>query len=221
MQRGDRRGRELGYPTANLGLGDYQRPGYGIYAVRVTLDDGSEHPGVASLGVRPTFEPPRICSRRICSGSTAIFTAGEIEVALHAYIREEKKFDDVAALGRPDAGRRGRGEKASRFARCLTKSFHAKFAQRREKRVQWFSGGRGGAEVSLLTSSSHPRKRGSACLAGQETTGRSRLKAGMTVVSASQREIFPFSASASPRLRVNPPFLAICEGFAFLRGAPR
>ena len=58
VQHGDKRGRELGYPTANLALGDYQRPRYGIYAVRVTLDDGSEHPGVASLGVRPTFDPP-------------------------------------------------------------------------------------------------------------------------------------------------------------------
>ncbi len=46
-------------PTANIELGDYQRPRYGIYAVRVTLDDGSERPGVASLGIRPTFEPPR------------------------------------------------------------------------------------------------------------------------------------------------------------------
>src|SRR5204863_6578138 len=36
VQRGDARGRELGYPTANLALGDYQRPKYGIYAVRVS-----------------------------------------------------------------------------------------------------------------------------------------------------------------------------------------
>src|SRR3954452_18866403 len=45
VQRGDARGRELGYPTANLTLGDYQRPKYGVYAVRVTLDDGPELPG--------------------------------------------------------------------------------------------------------------------------------------------------------------------------------
>src|ERR1044072_4484006 len=57
VQRGDQRGRELGFPTANLVLGDYLRPKYVIYAVRVTLDDGSEHPGVASFGIRPTFEP--------------------------------------------------------------------------------------------------------------------------------------------------------------------
>ena len=55
---GDKRGRELGWPTANVELGPYQRPAYGIYAVRVRLEDGSEHDGVANLGVRPMFDPP-------------------------------------------------------------------------------------------------------------------------------------------------------------------
>src|SRR3954452_3183768 len=59
VQRGDARGRELGYPTANLDLADYQRPKYGIYAVRVTLDEGAAPPGAPSLGARPTFDPPQ------------------------------------------------------------------------------------------------------------------------------------------------------------------
>ena len=59
VEHGDKRGRELGWPTANVELGNYQRPAYGIYAVRVRLDDGSEHAGVASLGIRPMFEPPK------------------------------------------------------------------------------------------------------------------------------------------------------------------
>src|SRR6185369_9665030 len=59
VEHGDGRGHDLGCPTANLRLGDYQRPAYGIYAVHVTLEDGSEYPGVASLGVRPTFDPPQ------------------------------------------------------------------------------------------------------------------------------------------------------------------
>ena len=98
VQRGDQRGRELGYPTANLELGDYQRPKYGIYAVRVTLDDGSEHPGVASLGVRPTFEPPRELLEAYLFGFEGDLYGRKIEVALHAFIREERKFDDVEAL---------------------------------------------------------------------------------------------------------------------------
>jgi len=98
VQRGDQRGRALGYPTANLELGDYQRPKYGIYAVRVTLDDGSEHPGVASLGVRPTFEPPQELLEAYLFGFDGDLYGCRIEVALHAFIREERKFDSADAL---------------------------------------------------------------------------------------------------------------------------
>jgi len=98
VQRGDARGRALGYPTANLQLGDYQRPKYGIYAVRVTLDDGSEHPGVASLGVRPTFEPPQELLEAYLFGFDRDLYGRRIEVALHAWIREERKFDGPEPL---------------------------------------------------------------------------------------------------------------------------
>ena len=98
VQRGEQRGRHLGYPTANLSLSDYQRPKYGIYAVRVTLDDGSEYPGVASLGVRPTFEPPRELLEAHLFGFDGDLYGRKIEVALHAFIREEKKFEDVETL---------------------------------------------------------------------------------------------------------------------------
>jgi len=98
VQRGDARGCELGYPTANVDLGDYLRPKYGIYAVRVTLDDGSEHPGVASLGVRPTFEPPRELLEAHLFGFDGDLYGRTIEVALHAYIREERKFETLDAL---------------------------------------------------------------------------------------------------------------------------
>jgi riboflavin kinase/FMN adenylyltransferase len=98
VERGDARGRELGYPTANVSLGDYQRPKYGIYAVRVTLDDGSEHPGVASLGVRPTFEPPTELLEANLFGFDGELYGRKIEVALHAFIREEEKFDGIEPL---------------------------------------------------------------------------------------------------------------------------
>ena len=98
VQSGDRRGRELGYPTANMSLSDYQRPKYGIYAVRVTLDDGSEHPGVASLGVRPTFSPPQELLEAHLFGFDGDLYGRKIEVALHAFIREERKFDSIDAL---------------------------------------------------------------------------------------------------------------------------
>ena len=98
VEKGDARGRKLGYPTANLTLGDYQRPRYGIYAVRVTLDDGSEHPGVASLGIRPTFDPPRELLEAFVFDFDGDLYGRTIEVALHAFIRDEEKFDDLDAL---------------------------------------------------------------------------------------------------------------------------
>jgi riboflavin kinase/FMN adenylyltransferase len=98
VQNGDKRGRELGYPTANMVLGRYLRPRYGIYAVRVTLDDGSEHPGVASLGVRPTFDPPvELLETHLLDFDGDLY-GRKVEVALHAFIRDEKKFDDIDAL---------------------------------------------------------------------------------------------------------------------------
>jgi riboflavin kinase/FMN adenylyltransferase len=98
VERGDGRGHELGCPTANLRLGDYQRPAYGIYAVHVRLDDDSEYPGVASFGVRPTFEPPEELLEANLFGFDGDLYGRTIEISLHAYIRPERKFDDLAAL---------------------------------------------------------------------------------------------------------------------------
>jgi riboflavin kinase/FMN adenylyltransferase len=95
---GDKRGRDLGWPTANLELGNYLRPAYGIYAVRTTLDDGSEHAGVASLGVRPTFDPPKELLEAVLFDFDDDLYGRTIEVALHHYLRPEMKFDSVEAL---------------------------------------------------------------------------------------------------------------------------
>ena len=95
---GDKRGRGLGYPTANMALGDYQRPRYGIYAVTARLADGRELPGVASLGIRPTFEPPQELLETYILDFDEELYGREIEVALHHYLRPEIKFDSLDAL---------------------------------------------------------------------------------------------------------------------------
>ncbi len=110
VERGDQRGRTLGFPTANLVLGDYQRPKYGIYAVRVTLPDGSEHAGVASLGVRPTFEPPMELLETFIFDWDGDLYGQAIEVALHHYLRAEEKFDSIDAL----TAQMGKDEAAAR-----------------------------------------------------------------------------------------------------------
>lgn len=55
--RGDRRGHELGYPTANILLGDMLHPAYGIYATRVQIEGEHEwHMAATNIGIRPMFE---------------------------------------------------------------------------------------------------------------------------------------------------------------------
>ncbi|MBA3526312.1 MAG: bifunctional riboflavin kinase/FAD synthetase [Sphingomonas sp.] len=98
VEHGDGRGRDLGYPTANLSLGRYQRPAYGIYAVRVRLDDGSEHAGVASFGVRPTFEPEKELLEAFLFDWSGDLYGRTIKVSLIAFIRPEEKFDSAEAL---------------------------------------------------------------------------------------------------------------------------
>jgi len=103
VERGDARGRALGFPTANVRLGRYQRPAYGIYAVKVRLDangkdGGSEHPGVASIGIRPTFEPPQELLEAFLFDFEGDLYGRTIEVALHAFLRPEAKFDNEDAL---------------------------------------------------------------------------------------------------------------------------
>jgi riboflavin kinase/FMN adenylyltransferase len=113
VERGDGRGgRELGCPTANLSIGDYQRPKYGIYAVRVRLDEEREYPGVASFGIRPMFEPPKELLEAHLFGFDGDLYGRTIEVALHHYIRPEMKFEGMDALA---AQMREDGEEAKRL----------------------------------------------------------------------------------------------------------
>ena len=112
VEHGDKRGRELGYPTANLTLGDYQRPAYGIYAVRARLDDGSEHAGVANVGVRPTFEPPKELLEVHLFDFSGDLYGRTIEVGLHHFLRPEHRFDTMDAL----AEQMREDERAARIA---------------------------------------------------------------------------------------------------------
>lgn len=96
---GDKRGRTIGYPTANLELGSYLRPRYGIYAVtgRVT-ESGTVLKGAASLGIRPTFSPPKELLEPYFFDFEGDLYGQEIEVALHHFLRPEAKFDDLGEL---------------------------------------------------------------------------------------------------------------------------
>jgi riboflavin kinase/FMN adenylyltransferase len=96
---GDKRGREIGYPTANMELGPYLRPRFGIYAVtgRV-LATGEQLRGAASLGVRPMFDPPKELLEPYFFDFSGDLYGQEIEVALCHFLRPETKFDTLEAL---------------------------------------------------------------------------------------------------------------------------
>lgn len=95
---GAKQGRELGFPTANLLMGKYLRPRYGIYAVKGRLPDGRVLNGVANLGIRPSFEPPVELLEPWFFDFSGDLYGQCIEVELHHFIRPEAKFDSLEAL---------------------------------------------------------------------------------------------------------------------------
>ena len=105
IEPGDRRGRQLGFPTANITLGDYLRPALGVYAVRAGLDrpgsHGHEtvwHDAVANLGVRPTFGGDGLVFEVNIFDFDEDIYGQHLRVALVEHLRPEKKFDGIAQL---------------------------------------------------------------------------------------------------------------------------
>lgn len=98
VEHGDKRGRTIDFPTANLALGDYLRPAYGVYAVRVGLPDGRRHDGVANLGIRPMFDPPKELLEVYLFDFAGDLYGANIAVELHHFLRPEWKLDGLAAL---------------------------------------------------------------------------------------------------------------------------
>ena len=99
VQHGDKRGREIGYPTANLSIESYLRPKFGIYAVtgRI-LATGQELKGAANIGVRPQFDPPKELLEPYFFDFSGDLYGQEIEVEFRHFLRPEGKFDSLDAL---------------------------------------------------------------------------------------------------------------------------
>ena len=95
---GQKLGRTLGYPTANLVLADDDILAHGIYAVRLRRADGSLHDGVASFGRRPTFDNGAALFETFLFDFAGDLYGEMVEVSLFAYLRGEEKFDGAAAL---------------------------------------------------------------------------------------------------------------------------
>ena len=98
VQHGDKLGRSIGFPTANLDLGQYLRPLYGIYAVTGRLPDGRVLQGAANVGIRPSFDPPKELLEPYFFDFSGDLYGQEIDVSLHHFLRPEAKFDTLDAL---------------------------------------------------------------------------------------------------------------------------
>jgi riboflavin kinase/FMN adenylyltransferase len=104
VMTGDKRGRTIGFPTANLGLGEFLRPTFGVYAVRVS-GDGPDDPlggqtvdGVANIGLRPTVGTPEPRLEAHLFDTDADLYGRHLRVSLADFIRPEKKFAGLDAL---------------------------------------------------------------------------------------------------------------------------
>jgi riboflavin kinase/FMN adenylyltransferase len=95
---GDKRGRTIGVPTANIAMGDYMRPAYGVYAVRTRLPDGRVINGVANLGVRPMFEIEQPLLEVWLLDFNESLYGQTLETELVAFLRGEMKFDGLDEL---------------------------------------------------------------------------------------------------------------------------
>ena len=96
---GDKRGREIGFPTANIMLNNLIKPDFGVYAVKIDYNNDT-YDGIANFGVRPTFDKTK--SLPILEVHLFDFTDNlygkEIVISFVDFIRKEKKFNGLESL---------------------------------------------------------------------------------------------------------------------------
>lgn len=102
VEHGDGRGRQMGFPTANMHLGHCFAPAFGIYAVRVTITENEKpvgrHDGVANFGIRPMYQTALPLMESHLFDFDGDLYGKYLSVELIAYIRPEAKFDSLDAL---------------------------------------------------------------------------------------------------------------------------
>ena len=101
VEHGDKRGRQLGFPTANVALHDYLEPRFGVYAVKAAVDDGAAPrwiDGVANLGRRPTVGGIRVQLEVNLFDFQGDLYGKHLRVAFLGFIRPEMKFAGLDQL---------------------------------------------------------------------------------------------------------------------------
>jgi riboflavin kinase / FMN adenylyltransferase len=102
VEHGDGRGRQMGFPTANMHLGHCLAPSFGVYAVRVTITENEKpigrHDGVANFGIRPMYQTPVPLMEAHLFDFDGDLYGKHLSVELIAYLRQEAKFENLDAL---------------------------------------------------------------------------------------------------------------------------
>jgi riboflavin kinase/FMN adenylyltransferase len=101
VEVGDKIGRTIGFPTANIDLADYLRPAPGVYAVRAGIEDGAKidwHDGAANLGWRPTVGGKDLRFETNLFDFSGDLYGKHLRVALIERLRPEQRFDGLDAL---------------------------------------------------------------------------------------------------------------------------
>jgi riboflavin kinase / FMN adenylyltransferase len=102
VEHGDARGRQMGFPTANMHLGHCLAPAFGVYAVRVTILENEKpvgrHDGVANFGIRPMYQIDVPLMEAHLFDFDGDLYGKHLSVELIAYIRPEAKFASLDAL---------------------------------------------------------------------------------------------------------------------------
>lgn len=101
VEHGDKRGRTIGFPTANVALGENLRPATGVYAVRIGLEEGTGtrwFDGAANFGRRPTVDGTNLLLEVHLFDFAGDLYGKRLRVQFVSYIRSERRFDGLDAL---------------------------------------------------------------------------------------------------------------------------
>ena len=98
VQRGDRRGRTIGFPTCNVDMKNYIVPKLGVYSAKILIGNKTKKKGIVNVGYRPTFGKKKlILEAHIFSFNKNLYDK-RIKIMLIKFIRGEKRFKSILEL---------------------------------------------------------------------------------------------------------------------------
>ncbi len=98
VQRGDRRGRTIGFPTCNIDIKNYMVPKLGVYSAKILIGNKIKKKGIINVGYRPTFGKKKLILEAHIFGFNKNIYDKRIKIMLIKFIRGEKKFKNILQL---------------------------------------------------------------------------------------------------------------------------